>query len=161
MKKIIFIFLLLIFTISFFNCSKDNSPSGPSFIASEIWSFVFNNDTNLKSFNNFKKKNDGSVVFGGNWFFKYDTAKVVCPFYEAPVTFVNDTTIQFLGNGNAYCSIFPPGQQYSTFNLTVTGIHKNGLGTGNWTITFTNPIWTSPVYGIYTATRTYGSGITP
>ncbi len=147
-------------TILFFNCSKDNSPSGPTYIASEIWSFVYNNDTNLKYSNNFKKKQDGTVVIAGSWIFKFDTSKVVCPFFDAPVTFVNDTTIQFNGNGNAYCGGFPPGQQNSTFNLSVEGIHKNGGGIGTWTITFTNPLWTSPVNGSYSAVRTNGSGIT-
>lgn len=161
MKRILILFLSLFITFTLFNCSKDNSPSGPTYIASEVWSFIYNNDSSLKYFNNFKKNTGGSVVIAGTWILKKDTSKVICPFFDSPVSFINDSTLHFIGNGNAYCNGFPPGQQNSTFNLSVEGIFKNGIATGNWSITFSSPYWPPSALGTFSASRTNGSGITP
>ncbi|MCX7833199.1 MAG: hypothetical protein N2490_03200 [Ignavibacteria bacterium] len=145
-----------------FSCGKNDNPTNPTYINTEIWNFIYNNDTNLKQFNIFKRKTDSSVVIAGTWKFWFDTSKVICPFFDASVLFLNDSIIRFFGNGNAFCAKFLEiQQQNSTFNLVVDGIFNNGFGSGKWQITFTNPFWPSSDSGIYSASRTNGSGIFP
>lgn len=160
------IFLFILFIVSsttlLFNCGKNVNPVNPTYIDSETWNFIYNNDTTLKQFNIFKRKIDSSVVIAGTWKFKFDTSKVICPFFDALVAFNNDSLIQFTGNGNAFCAKFiEQGQQNSTFFLTVNGIFKNNYGEGNWKIVFTNPFWPSSDSGSYIALKISGSGIFP
>lgn len=162
MRKIILISFIVSVIVLLFNCKRDINPVNPTYIDSETWNFIYNNDTTLKQYNIFKRKIDSSVVIAGTWKFKFDTSKVICPFFDALVAFNNDSLIQFTGNGNAFCAKFiEQGQQNSTFFLKVDGIFKNNYGNGNWKITFTNPFWLSSDSGSYTALKINGSGIFP
>jgi len=65
--------------------------------------------------------------------------------------------------GNA---AYPPDDdgviEASGFTLTMTGPFTNSTGSGSWSISFTDEEWNewAPEPGVYSATRTDGSGVT-
>jgi parallel beta-helix repeat protein len=113
-------------------------------------------------------KQDGTISAEGNWGYGPELTEphihrtVEGSYSDCPVT-IDGSSISFTCQGSAQDNSVPgeyPEYMVSPFTLAFNGTTNNGQGSGIYTITFTNPLWTPSISGNWESTRTSGSGIT-
>ena len=114
------------------------------------------------------EKQDGTISVEGSWGYGPELTephihRTVEGFYsDCPVT-IDGSSISFTCQGSAQDNSVPgeyPEYMVSPFTLAFNGTTNDGQGSGIYTITFTNPLWTPSISGNWESTRTSGSGIT-
>jgi hypothetical protein len=154
--KYIFL-IIIILTISFMSCSKDNS-TAPATMATEIWESAANDTLGSGNWT-INKYDNGSYNINGSWVFSWSGTNCTCPFTNGTFIQFGDS-VSFTGNGTANYPAAPQGYQNSPFTLKVNGIANGGNFTGNYEITFSTYGWPQKISGSSKAKRTSGSGIT-
>jgi hypothetical protein len=123
----------------------------PEVVATEQWESVTDNGEGWGNWT-FSKHPDRSITADGEW--NYDLGAIKCPFTKGQVT-ISGAPISMVVTGTAVYL----GDQTSPFTIIAERTARNGRGSGTYTITFSQTGWSS-FSGVWTATRTSGSGIT-
>jgi hypothetical protein len=109
----------------------------------------------------FTQKDNKDIYVSGEWTYTFDSDTVIfevkCPFTNGLASVFGEE-VSFVASGTATI-VNDPGNS-SLFSLNVWGFTNNGNGTGEFSITFTEPAWPPKKTGIWTGTRTGGAGIT-
>ena len=159
MKNVFYIAILLsAILVAIIGCEKE-IPTNDN-MDTETWTCVA--DSGMGSGNwIFSQKDNKNIYVTGEWIYNFDLDSVIlevkCPFTNGLAT-VFGSEITFAASGTATIT-GEPGKT-SLFSLNVWGDASNGNGTGEFSITFTDPTWPPKKTGAWTGTKVSGAGIT-
>jgi hypothetical protein len=157
---IIFMAIMLAFIYGCSKDGKDPNPTGPT-APDEIWTCIIDSIYGSGTWN-FTRQLDSSIVADGQWNYSYEEGgtieTIICPFAAAAVTLI-DSSLSFTATSTAYLQSDPAIK--SAYVLVVMGYLQNGIGAGSYNIAYTGPGWVEVTSGFWTATRTFGSGLSP
>lgn len=153
MNKLYFLILAVIFLLA--GCSEDSSNEPDiTTIAAETWSVTIDNGTGSGIWE-LEMQSDSSLVISGSFFYENVTSPILSSDFA-----LENGVFSFSASGTSNNPDAPDGYQNSDYQLEVTGNLGQGIGSGDFEISYSQTNWPEMIEGVWNGVLVEGSGIT-